>query len=217
MCEQQGEHLDVKVNIIAYRSEATRAALEKGSFFFQTIYQHGCILYRHTGLPLQEPLPVEIPTTDVTRPTWEKESARAMQFYLTAHHCLDNGRTELGVFLLHQSVQHTCMALFKSIMGYRSNTHNLIRLLSLTATMSPVLSNIFPANTPEEKALLNYLHEAYSGARYQEYYSVPADQAAILAERTKRFIETAVTLHPEQPGVQEKAPPITFPIIMHHD
>ena len=213
MCEQQGEHLDVKVNIIAYRSEATRAALERGSFFFHTIYQHGCMLYRHRGLPLQEPPPEELPTIDTTRSTWEKENARAMQFYLTAHHCLDNVRTELGVFLLHQSVQHTCMALFKSVMGYRSNTHNLIRLLSLTVTISPALTQIFPANTPEEKVLLNYLHEAYSGARYQEHYTVPIDQAAILAKRTRQFIETAAKLHPEQAGVQEKAQsnPLHFP------
>ncbi|MBO9565842.1 MAG: HEPN domain-containing protein [Niastella sp.] len=217
MCEQQGEQLDIKVNIIVYRSEATRAALDKGSFFFYAIYEHGFMLYRHTGLPLQEPLTGELPTTDTTRPTWEKENARAMQFYLTARHCLDTGRTELGVFLLHQSVQHTCMALFKSVMGYRSNTHNLIRLLSLTATISPTLTQIFPANTPEEKALLNYLHEAYSGSRYQEHYTVPADQAAILAERTKQFIETAATLHPEQPGMQEKAQPITFPITIQND
>jgi HEPN domain-containing protein len=216
MCEQQGEQLDIKVNIIVYRSEASRAALDKGSFLFYAIYQHGCMLYRHTGLPLQDSLLGELPTTDTTQSPWEKESARAMQFYLTARHCLDNGRTELGTFLLHQSVQHTCMALFKSIMGYRSNTHNLIRLLSLTATMSPALTNIFPANTPEEKALLNYLHEAYSGARYHEHYTVPPDQAAILAERTKQFIETAATLNPEQAGEQDKVLPITFPITIHH-
>jgi HEPN domain-containing protein len=199
MCEQQGEQFGIKVNIIVYRSEAVRAALEKGSYFFHTIYRNGSILYTHTSLPLHELFPGELPLSAITRPTWEKESGRAMQFYHAARHCLDKGWTELGTFLLHQSAQHTCMALFKSIMGYRSNTHNLIRLLSLTNSISPALTNIFPANTPEEKALLHYLHEAYSGARYHEHYMVPADQAAILVERTKQLIKQLLNCIPNNP------------------
>ncbi|WP_315816124.1 HEPN domain-containing protein [Paraflavitalea speifideaquila] len=118
--------------------------------------------------------------------------------------------------MLHQSVQHICMALFRIMMGYRSNTHNLIRLLLLTGCFSPRLLRVFPGSTKEETELFDYLQEAYAGARYKEEYSVPADKATILVRRVKLLLSFAEQLYADKFITLEEAPIFSFPLTPNH-
>lgn len=97
--------------------------------------------------------------------------------------------------MLHEAVQHTCMALLRAVIGYRSTTHNISRLLALIENLSKVPSLIFPYITKEEKKLFLLLRHAYSDARYKEEYAVPAEKVAILIERVKQLMDVAEQLY----------------------
>ncbi len=154
------------VTSIVHNLVSVNNAIEKGSRFFTTLYHSGVLLYDGNSLPLITPpdnSSVAI-IKDKIEQVWNREFVMAQRFYHTASYCLSHEWYELCVFMLHQSVQHGCMALLKAFMGYRSETHNLARLLALTETFSLAPSSIFPRVTKEEVELFNLLLNAYSDA-----------------------------------------------------
>lgn len=147
MCEQQAEPVGCRICTIIHKLAAVNEAIEQGRRFFSTLFHKGLLLYNGDDLPLSEPagtLPLVIIKARMET-SWNKEFVMAQRFYDTAKHCLKNEWNELCLFNLHQSVQHGCMALLRSITGYRSQTHNLSRLLALTENFSlPSFSRLLP-------------------------------------------------------------------------
>ncbi len=217
MAEQQAEPFACRVTMIVHKLTSANEAIEKNSRFFTTLFHKGILLYNGNNQSLA------VPTAELTAATvksrieksWNKEFITAQRFYDTAGHCLSNGWYELCVFMLHQSVQHGCMALLKVFMGYRSETHNLTRLLALTENFSPAPAAIFPRITKEETELFNLLRHAYSDARYNEDYTVSADKAAILAARIKQLLTIAELLYCEKLNSLDKESIISFPLTLN--
>lgn len=197
LCEQQAKPVGCRINIIAHRLKAFNEAIEQGRRFFTTLYHKGVLLYNGNDLPLYQPKAVLTIATIKSRmeTSWNKEFEMARQFFITANHCLTNGWNKLCAFNLHQSVQHCCMAILRSITGYRSQTHNISRLLALTENISLLPATIFPVVTDEETALFDLLHNAYSGARYKDDYTISLEKATILTERVKQLLIIAEHLY----------------------
>jgi HEPN domain-containing protein len=215
--EQQAGPLTCGVTSIVHKLVSVNEAIEKGHRFFTTLHHKGILLYNGKGSPLSGP-PEDLPPAAVKRSieeSWNREFAMAEKFYHAAAYCLSSGWNELSVFLLHQSVEHGCIALLRAITGYRPHTHNLSRLLALTENFSLMPSGIFPATTKVETDLFNLLRNAYSDARYNEDYSVPAEKAAILAARVKQLLETVEQLYREKPGSLNNQPFISFPLAIN--
>lgn len=216
--EQQAAPLACTVTSVIQKLASVNEALEKGGRFAATVYRKGVLLYNGSGLPLSIPLDEADAATVKNRVEkhWHTCFSQAVQFFKTASYSCDNGWYERAVFDLHQAVQHTCMALLRVFTGYRSTTHNLSRLLELIANFSHKPVIIFPGFTKEETDLFNLLNRAYSEARYNEQYKVPADRAAVLLERVQQILDTAQELYKEKLHALENDQPISFPLMNTH-
>lgn len=136
-----------------------------------------------------------VPTKQVAEAYWSRWYGLAKRFWQVASDSLPSGRQDLTVFLLHQSVEHTCIALIRVFTGYRTNTHNLSRLLTFVENFSELLISAFPGITREEQELFSILLRGYSDPRYKDMYEVSTDKVAILVERVKELQETAEALY----------------------
>ncbi|SFE67665.1 HEPN domain-containing protein [Chitinophaga sp. CF118] len=214
IAEQQATPLGCEVTVIVQQLGAANKALENGSRFISTVYRKGVLVYDGDGLPLT--IPPEEPDIAILRnrieTNWNKCFGIAQCFFKTATYCFDNGWYEQATFDLHQSAQHTCMAMLKAFSGYRSNTHNLSRLLALITTFSYQPIAIFPCLTEEETDLFNTLNRAYSEARYNEKYTVSAETVQILMERVANLLTLAQRLYEEKLLSLKNSQPILFPL-----
>lgn len=215
--EQQAEAMACNVTSIAQKITAVNEALASGSRFFTTIFHKGLLLYNGSGIPLTTPLQelgIDVIQSNIEA-HWGQCFGLAQRFFTSAAHCLQDGWPEQAVFNLHQCVQHTCMALIRAFTGYRSNTHNLSRLLALVENFSFVPSTVFPCLTKEETHLFQLLSKAYSDARYNEQYTISADIAKILTERVKELLTIAEQLYKQKLLDLKESQPISFPVTTH--
>jgi HEPN domain-containing protein len=167
---------------------AVNEALLLGREFFSAIYFNGEMLYDASGVPLAIPAMREsVERLAEVQAHWHRHFGLARKFLDGALYYLNDDSGPLVVFMLHQAMEQTCIAVLKACMDYRTSTHSLSRLLALTENFSPDLSQVFPQNTEEEVVLFKLLVCAYSDARYNEDFSVSMEQAEILCGRVKEL------------------------------
>ncbi len=113
----------------------------------------------------------------------------------SATHDIALGHSDVALFHLHQSVEHTCSALIRCITGYRPSGHNIKRSLALVGNLTPVASNIFPCNTEEEISLLRLLDKSYSSARYDLDFIVKPEVVQTLHKRVIKLLSASEKIY----------------------
>lgn len=172
---------------VIHSNKAVNEALQQGSRFFSTVCLKGILLYGDKP----EVGYIGKTSCEYDESHWVHHFGLSQQFLTGAEYYLSNTQPSLSVFMLHQAVEHACIAILHVCLGYRSTTHNLNRLLSLTENISPQLSDLFSQRTETEKELFKTLVHAYGDVRYRQSFTIPFDQAKILVERVKELISAA--------------------------
>lgn len=199
----------IGINCLAKRLHYVQECLKAGSRFYHSILQQGRILYQVDGLdlPYDNQLPSICLTTDWNR--WFKQS---QHFYSLASHAFTCSWYAQAIFLLHQALEHACVALLRFFTGFHSNTHNIARLLMMTETFSLAPRAIFPGKTKEEEELLNLVNKAYTESRYNESYEVAPEKINVVRDRVKSFLLVADTLHKNGPRACDE-PFVLYPML----
>jgi HEPN domain-containing protein len=204
-CEKRSKHelLDMierlkspgwKVNALIHNIYTVNEALAAGNTFFAAIYKKGLLVYDQVTTPLVEPVERELMKDTPKEDLWRRFFGLAQQFLKGASDFSSRGWNGLAAFMLHQSLEHTCIALIRVVAGYRPITHNLGRLITMTENFAPFSAPVFPRNTKEEVDLFHLLATAYSDVRYKDNHNVSAAQVNILIERVSIFQRQAETL-----------------------
>jgi HEPN domain-containing protein len=204
-CEKRSRHelLDMmeslkssrwKVNPLIHNIYKVNEALAGGNAFFTTIYKKGLLVYDQVTTALVEPVEKDRIKDTPKEDLWQRFFGLAQQFLKGASDFSSRGWNGLAAFMLHQSLEHTCIALIRVVAGYRPVTHNLGRLISMTENFAPFSAPVFPRNRKEEVDLFHLLSTAYSDVRYKDSYNVSAAQINILIERVSIFQGQAETL-----------------------
>ncbi|QNK63930.1 HEPN domain-containing protein [Pedobacter sp. PAMC26386] len=110
---------------------------------------------------------------------------------LGAHECLVNQQYKICIFMLHQALEQSCIVLIRVQIAYRSEFHNLHRLLYLCNSFSNLPGKIFLSNSPEDERLFDVLVKSYSGARYGDHFSVEQGDAHLLYKKIASFVTLA--------------------------
>lgn len=186
----------ITVSTLVHSITAVNDAIIGGNVFFNTLYKTGVVLYDGNEIPLVGPVGKSNEPDQVSKivTRWNKWFSQGQQFLKGATYFSSAGWHDLSLFLLHQAVEHTSIALIGLYTGYRTATHNLSRLLALTRNFSPHSPPVFPKNTREEMDLFNTLARAYSDARYKEGFKVRVETVAVLIERVTAFHSQAEKL-----------------------
>lgn len=219
LAEQQAEALHCHISVVIQSATTLNQSLENGVRFINTVFSKGLLLYNNNaGITTPSPtLPDMSVVKKAAEQQWQQNMEIAHRFLKSASDNLQQPWAEQAMFNLHQSVQHTCMALLRYFTGYKSTTHNLSRLLALLESFTCMFEGIFPCITEEEKELFNLLNRAYSEARYKDNYVVPVATAKILERRVKELIALAEALYEKQAELLKSETRISFPINDSYD
>jgi uncharacterized protein len=186
----------VKITIIVHGLEIVSNAIAQGSRFFITTCKTGLLLYSANGLRLDFDYPNLNPATTLAKAEkhYRHRYNMAVGFVEAAGECLDKEFYNNTVFMLHQAVEQACIAMVRVFIAYRSDMHNLIRLLHLCRCFSDEPLEVFPLKTDADRNLFQLLLKSYSDARYRDEYNISAEDAGLLWTRVKALVELAGAL-----------------------
>lgn len=189
-----------QLNALIHNVTTINEAIGRGSLFFTRACNEGLLVYDRHEIPLIRGSEMHnSPETPFGSETlWTKGFGRARKFLAGALHFFNKGWNDLSAFMLHQAVEHTCIALTYAITGYKPSTHNLKRLIMLIDNFAPFGPVFFPCDTREDIYLFHLLSRAYSDARYQEVYWITRKDITILIDRVSNFQSYAENLYREQ-------------------
>ncbi len=198
---------DLTTHILVHSESAVRAALLEHHPFFTIVLKEGTILYKasesHFEIPSNKPLLDEFKKARKLR-EWERLFELSDRFLATASDAIGNEYFDIGVFLLHQTIEHLCIASAKAHVGYKLTTHNLSRLIAFVSCYISEVRDVFPNNTKDEKELFDFLRKGYSDVRYKEFYRVPPSIAFSLLERVSEFRDIIEGKYQEEFGSEKE-------------
>lgn len=159
----------------------------------------GQLLYSANGVLCLEEVPTPQPEKRLAQAKlhWKHRSKMANGFLLSADRSLEEDHETVCLFLLHQVIEQACIGLIWVFMGYKSDMHNLRRLLYVCGCFSKKPMQHF-MGTPENEVMLGIIMRSYSEARYRESFSLENRSAYNFLELVERFMELAEELCKEK-------------------
>ncbi|MET1053956.1 MAG: HEPN domain-containing protein, partial [Pedobacter sp.] len=184
------------ITLLVHGKETLTEAVRANNRFFITVANSGELLYSHDGMIRSFQVPDFIPTQAAVkaRKHYRHRTDIATGFLESAMECLRKGKYQLSVFMLHQVVEQCCIALIRVHLAYRSDIHNLYRLLRLCDSFSPALSVLFLEESEEGRRLFDLMVKSYSAARYKDDFHVEQSDAEKLYNQVAVFLKLTGTL-----------------------
>lgn len=178
------------ITILSHGQHAIKEAINNNNRFFLTIYNNGQLLYSHNGMRNLDFNRKFIPTHSASKAQqhFDHRIFLAEGFLHGASECLNQQDNTIATFLLHQAVEQCCIVLIRVHLAYRSEIHNLSRMLSLCRSFSDRPIKTFISNSPEDKRLFNILLKSYSDSRYGSSFCVSQHDAQFLYDRILSFV-----------------------------
>ncbi|WEA01859.1 HEPN domain-containing protein [Mucilaginibacter sp. SJ] len=184
------------VFVIAHGLETVINLVYNYDTFFLNACLNGVLIYTSDGFTMipdyDEAKAEEAVLKD--KEAFERIYKLACGFLESAFICLENNFDNNVIFLLHQAVEQGSRALIRLFTGYRSDIHNISRLLDFCNCFSPEPSVLFRRHFSEEKHLFRVLATSYSDARYKDNYHVIDHEADLLCKQVKAFLDLVAEL-----------------------
>ncbi len=176
--------------VMAY-SDAMERLANRDAFVCK-VFQHGALLHSQANMLPQRNVFICHETLLLqTREGWRRWFNNSCQFMDCASYCLMEHNFNMGVFMLHQTVEQACKAMLKVMLYMRPNTHNLAWMLKLCSTLAPEIATVFPRDNPENKTLFNLLKSSYMDSRYAMGFAIKEEEAWTLYYRVSTLLRIA--------------------------
>ncbi len=94
-------------------------------------------------------------------------------------------KNNIAAFQLHQATERYYSALLLVLTDYKPKTHDIKKLGKLAAAQEPILLEVFPQGTEEERKRFELLRKAYVDARYEDDYKITLKELKWLGARVK--------------------------------
>lgn len=188
-----------KVVVQAHGAAALKQNIAQSNYYFATVLNQGQLLYSANGVLCLEEVITPRPEIRLAQAKlhWKHRGKMAQGFLAAAERALEEDHETVCLFLLHQVIEQACIGLIWVFMGYKSDMHNLRRLLYVCACFSKKPMQHF-MGTPENEAMLGIIMRSYSEARYRESFSLENRSAYNFLELVERFMELAEELCKEK-------------------
>ncbi|CAM4411839.1 HEPN domain-containing protein [Pedobacter westerhofensis] len=184
------------ITILVHGKETITEAVRANNRFFITVANSGKLLYSADPTIKSFRVPDFIPTraAEKAKKHYRRRMALAAGFLESAMECLRKGNYHLCVFMLHQVVEQCCICMIRVHLAYRSDIHNLYRLLRLCDSFSPAMSGLFLGEGEEGRRLFELMVSSYSAARYKDDFVVEQPDAERLYNQVAAFLKVADVL-----------------------
>ncbi|MBB6324547.1 HEPN domain-containing protein [Algoriphagus iocasae] len=185
-----------QVTILCHGEVAVQEAIESKNRFFTTVLAHGKPLYTRDGF-----FDLEFkPSLDTAKTLAKAEkhffhrTDLARGFLESAYASLQKGQHNVATFLMHQAVEQSCILLIRVHIDYRSEFHNLHRLLGLTRCFSESPIELMIGDRPTDKKLFSLLTSSYGKARYAPDFQVSQKDAEEIYQKASALLELTKTM-----------------------
>lgn len=171
------EHLRVPVRLTVQSLAGIDRQVEQGDRYFQRVLDEGVVL--HDTLGLLRPEHVTAPKGDVAaEATFHLEEGLALvdEFLGSAKLAFVKGWRRKAAFDLHQATERLYNIVLLVLVGRTPHTHNIVQLRRLAEGATDRLSDVWPAETKEDRRCFELLRSAYNKARYSRHYRVSEDE-----------------------------------------
>ncbi|SMC68725.1 HEPN domain-containing protein [Pedobacter nyackensis] len=192
--EQELKHR-AEVTIIVHRMLEINLALQNGDSFFTTIYKKGTLLHDSENEPFVAPKEgAEISKRITNRESsWYKWFELSENFLSGARFYAKKHKNSLAIFMLHQTLQHCYSGMLRVLIGYRTNSNSLSRLLKLIENVLPESKFSSAYDTPENTRLTKLLLKGFGDARYNDKFEASQEEVATLISRIEQILQDANT------------------------
>lgn len=171
------EHLRTPVRLTVQSLAGIDRQVEQGDRYFQRVLEEGVVL--HDTLGLLRPEHVAAPNGDVAaEATFHLEEGLALvdEFLGSAKLSFAKGWRRKAAFDLHQATERLYNIVLLVLVGRTPHTHNIVQLRRLAEGATNRLSDVWPAETKEDRRCFELLRSAYNKARYNRHYRVSEDE-----------------------------------------
>jgi hypothetical protein len=168
-------------------------------YFFYRLFQQGNIVHQNKQVQsLLNVVDTPKPSYDDSRIYLYTRNTAAMD-YLEALAAIEkNGSTMTSAVLLHLAVEHICLMLLHSILGYHPQKFSTEYLFELCDYAKALTQEIFPRNTPHEQELFKILCIHPGMVRNRHIDAVPYQDLQIVASRCREFQSRAFKIAHEK-------------------
>jgi HEPN domain-containing protein len=184
---------DGEVTVVCHGESTIREEIYSNNGFFITVLSKGKHLYTGDGFLNIEPIPKFNPSKSLEKAEkhYSHRISLVQGFWECARESLARGNYTITAFLLHQAVEQSCIMLIRVHISYRSEFHNLKRLLSLCKCFSDEPYNLLVGENPANRRLFEILIKSYGQARYSSEFVVSQKESQELYDTVSSFIELA--------------------------
>jgi HEPN domain-containing protein len=183
------------VVVLVHYASSVINAINKGDHFFSRALS--CPALYISGNML-------LPNSDVIKSNtfielgeanWERWRKQAKEFLSGATYYLSVEAHSAALFSLHQCAEDILIAIVRAVLGYKINSHNLLRLLRVTQFFTNDLTAVFQIDTEKGKRNFNILKDAYINVRYRDNYAPDNSSLDILYPIVANLLSTAEQVH----------------------
>ena len=174
--------------LLLHRTASLHDVTKNQHYFFQRLFEHGNIVYQNKEVRsllnvVEEPKPCY----DDSRIYLYTRNTAALD-YLEALAAIEkNGSTMTSAVLLHLAVEHICLMLIHSLLGYHPQKFSTEYLFELCDYATALAEEIFPRNTPHEQELFKILCIRPRLVRNRHIDAVPYQDLQIVSSRCREF------------------------------
>lgn len=189
-------YLNGQVTILCHGETAVQEGIESQNRFFSTVLAHGKPLYTKNGffdLEFKASLDPAKSLAKAEKHFFHRISL-AGGFLESAYTSLQKGQYNVATFLMHQAVEQSCILLIRVHIDYRTEFHNLHRLMGLTRCFSDLPIELMIGDRPADKKLFSLLTSSYGKARYAPDFQVSQKDAEELYQKVSALFELTKNL-----------------------
>jgi len=185
--------------LLLHTTASLQEVTKKQHYFFYRLFEQGNIVYQNREVQsflnvVDEPKS----NYDDSRIYLYTRNTAAMD-YLEALAAIEkNGSTMTSAVLLHLAVEHICLMLIHSLLGYHPQKFSTEYLFELCDYATTLTKEIFPRNTPHEKELFKILCIRPGMVRRRHIDAVPYQDLQIVAGRCREFQSRAFKIAHKQ-------------------
>ncbi len=209
------EHLRTPVRLTVLSLAGIDRQIEQGDRYFQRVLDEGVILHDTLG-PLRPDHVTAPDGDDAAEATLHLEEGLALvdEFLGSAKLSFTKGWRRKAAFDLHQATERLYNIVLLVLVGRTPHTHNIVQLRRLAEGATDRLSDVWPAETTEDRRCFELLRSAYNKARYNRHYRVSEDelrwmldQVEYLYDLTEEVCDGWIAGHESAPDAQAATSP----------
>lgn len=164
--------------------------ISQGKRFHNQIIRNSEQWISQVDMPSEPIAAMEVAESAEIKAVWEYHFRNAKGLMEMSKNHLGCGWDQGITVVVGQALEQLCLGLLYSFWGYRpANCLNLIYLIRLSESITPLVKNAFSLDIPEERKEMIQLAEALHEFRYNSHYQSTSSNLCIVNDRLESLLE----------------------------